>query len=38
LRAAIGRRKDLEAEGARITLDAKGCALAPGLIDRRTPE
>ena len=31
--AAIGKAKDLDAEGARTVIDAKGTALAPGLID-----
>ncbi|MEQ9047097.1 MAG: amidohydrolase family protein [Sneathiellaceae bacterium] len=31
--AAIGREKDVDAEGARTVIDAKGIALAPGLID-----
>jgi enamidase len=31
--AAIGRRKDIDAEGATTIVDAKGTALAPGLID-----
>jgi enamidase len=29
----IGRAKDIDAEGAATIIDAKGCALAPGLID-----
>jgi enamidase len=29
----IGRGKDIDAEGATTIIDAKGCALAPGLID-----
>jgi enamidase len=29
----IGRAKDIDAEGAATVIDAKGCALAPGLID-----
>jgi enamidase len=29
----IGRAKDIDAEGATTVIDAKGCALAPGLID-----
>nr|MCU0987133.1 Enamidase [Acetobacteraceae bacterium] len=29
----VGRAKDIDIAGARITIDAKGCALAPGLID-----
>ncbi len=31
--AAIGRLKDLDAEGARTIVDANGATLAPGLID-----
>jgi enamidase len=31
--AAIGKSKDVDTEGAKTTIDAKGCALAPGLID-----
>ena len=31
--AAIGKAKDLDSEGARTVIDAKGTALAPGLID-----
>lgn len=31
--AAVGRRADIDAEGARVVIDAHGCALAPGLID-----
>jgi enamidase len=31
--AGIGRAKDIDAEGAVSLVDAKGCALAPGLID-----
>src|SRR5262245_42818819 len=31
--AAVGRAKDLDLAGAKVTIDAKGCALAPGLID-----
>jgi len=31
--AAIGRAKDLDTEGSRTVIDAKGTALAPGLID-----
>jgi enamidase len=30
---AIGRRADMETEGARVTIDAHGCAVSPGLID-----
>jgi enamidase len=31
--AAVGRFKDLDTSGAKTTIDAKGTALAPGLID-----
>ncbi len=31
--AAVGRLKDLDAEGATTVIDAHGCAVAPGLID-----
>jgi enamidase len=31
--AAVGKGKDLDPRGAAVTVDAKGCALAPGLID-----
>ena len=31
--AAVGKAKDLDLSGARTTIDAKGTALAPGLID-----
>src|SRR5262245_52457682 len=31
--AAIGREKDLDTKGATTTIDAKGTALLPGLID-----
>ncbi len=31
--AAVGRRKDVDVEGATLTIDAKGTTLAPGLID-----
>jgi enamidase len=31
--AAIGKQKDLDTEGAAVVIDAKGTALAPGLID-----
>ncbi len=31
--AAIGKAKDVDTAGAKTTIDAKGCALAPGLID-----
>ena len=30
---AVGRQKDVNAEGARVVIDAKGTTLAPGLID-----
>lgn len=30
---AIGREKDCDTEGARVVVDAKGCAAIPGLID-----
>ncbi|MBL9036030.1 MAG: amidohydrolase family protein [Rhodospirillaceae bacterium] len=30
---AFGREKDLDTSHAQVTIDAKGCALAPGLID-----
>ena len=30
---AVGRIKDIDAEGATTVIDAAGCALAPGLID-----
>jgi enamidase len=30
---AVGREGDVDTEGARVVIDAKGCALAPGLID-----
>ena len=30
---AVGRAKDCDTEGARVTIDAHGCALSPGLID-----
>ncbi len=30
---AVGREKDVDAGGARVTIDAHGCALSPGLID-----
>jgi enamidase len=29
----LGRAKDIDADGATTVIDAKGCALAPGLID-----
>lgn len=31
--AAVGRAADLDTEGATVTVDAQGCAIAPGLID-----
>lgn len=31
--AAVGKVGDLDLTGAKATIDAKGCALAPGLID-----
>ncbi len=31
--AAVGKAGDLDLTGAKTTIDAKGCALAPGLID-----
>lgn len=31
--AAIGREKDVDVAGAQVVIDAKGIALAPGLID-----
>jgi enamidase len=31
--AAVGKRADCDTDGARVTIDAKGCALSPGLID-----
>ncbi|MEZ5833270.1 MAG: amidohydrolase family protein [Dongiaceae bacterium] len=30
---AVGKERDLDASGAQVTIDAKGCALSPGLID-----
>jgi enamidase len=30
---SIGKTKDVDIAGAKTTIDAKGCALAPGLID-----
>jgi enamidase len=30
---AIGKAKDVDQAGARLTIDARGCALSPGLID-----
>ncbi len=30
---AFGKEKDLDTSHAQVTIDAKGCALAPGLID-----
>ncbi|MHB1304959.1 MAG: amidohydrolase family protein [Acidiphilium sp.] len=29
----VGRRKDVDTEGASLTIDAHGCAVSPGLID-----
>ncbi len=31
--AAIGRHADCDTDGARVTIDAHGCAVSPGLID-----
>src|ERR1700675_2794788 len=31
--AAVGKQKDIDAEGATLVIDAKGTTLAPGLID-----
>ncbi|RYB02665.1 Enamidase [Lichenibacterium ramalinae] len=31
--AAVGRAKDVDAEGARTVIDAHGCGLVPGLVD-----
>ena len=31
--AAVGRAKDIDAEGARTVIDAHGCGLVPGLVD-----
>jgi enamidase len=31
--AAVGKLSDLDVAGASMTIDAKGCAVAPGLID-----
>ena len=31
--AAVGKQKDVEAEGATLTIDANGTTVAPGLID-----
>ena len=31
--AAVGKAKDVDAEGATLIIDAKGTTLAPGLID-----
>jgi enamidase len=31
--AAVGKQKDIDVEGATVVVDAKGTALAPGLID-----
>lgn len=30
---AVGRAADLDTDGARVTIDAHGCAVSPGLID-----
>lgn len=30
---AVGKRGDCDTDGARVTIDAHGCAVAPGLID-----
>ena len=30
---AVGRAKDVDADGAAVVVDARGCAVAPGLID-----
>ena len=30
---AIGKGKDVDTSGAKLTIDAKGCTLSPGLID-----
>jgi enamidase len=30
---AVGKAKDVDQAGAKLTIDAKGCALSPGLID-----
>jgi enamidase len=30
---AFGKERDLDTSGAQVTIDAKGCALSPGLID-----
>jgi enamidase len=30
---AVGKERDLDMSGAQVTIDAKGCALSPGLID-----
>ena len=30
---AFGKEKDLDTANAQVTIDAKGCALSPGLID-----
>jgi enamidase len=30
---AVGKAKDVDQAGAKVTIDAKGCALSPGLID-----
>ena len=34
---AIGRRADCDTGDARITIDVKGCAVSPGLIDSHVP-
>ncbi|MDA8249249.1 MAG: amidohydrolase family protein [Rhodospirillales bacterium] len=31
--AAVGKRADCDTDGARVAIDAHGCAVAPGLID-----
>src|SRR5258708_25190729 len=31
--SAVGKQKDIDAEGATLVIDAKGTTLAPGLID-----
>ncbi len=30
---AVGKARDLDLDNAKVTIDAKGCALSPGLID-----
>ena len=30
---AVGKERDLDTSAAQVTIDAKGCALSPGLID-----